>query len=252
MRDDTLRGGGQAPLTRWSLVSRAAHQQTTVKVQALDELLTLYRPVLRIHLIRNLRLPPDRADDIVQSFLAEKVLAKNVLAKADRRKGRFRSFLLKVFTNYVFSALRRDQAQKRGPTDSQMVNLDEAPDLASSAPEIYQAFNVSWARQILSEVIQRMRRECAAKGRDDLWQVFECRILAPTLDQAPAPAYEALVTQFGFQSPAQASNLLITAKRMFQRILKEVVRDTVTDEADVAAEIRDMARILAGATQDRG
>ncbi len=40
------------------------------------------------------------------------------------------------------------------------------------------------------------------------------------------------------------SNLLITAKRMFARLLREAVNETVGTGRDVDAEIRDLKRIL--------
>jgi hypothetical protein len=127
-----------------------------------------------------------------------------------------------------------------------MVRLDETPDAVACAHAAEQAFDVAWARQTLAEALQRLRAECGRKGRADLWGIFECRILEPTLNETEPPPYEQLVERFGMVSPSQASNLLITAKRMFTRVLAEVVRDTVSEEAEVQAEIRDLARILAG------
>ena len=98
----------------------------------------------------------------------------------------------------------------------------------------------------MATAVERMRSECAEKGRSDLWEVFSCRVLEPALEQAPIPSYEVLVQRFGFQSPSQASNLLITAKRMFHRALADTVRDTVADESQVEEEIRDLKAILAG------
>lgn len=71
-------------------------------------------------------------------------------------------------------------------------------------------------------------------------------MLEPALNHAPLPSYETLVQRFGFQSPTQASNLLITAKRMFRRALADTVRDTVAGESQVEEEIRELKAILAG------
>ncbi len=60
----------------------------------------------------------------------------------------------------------------------------------------------------------------------------------------PMP-YDKLVARFGLRSPSEASNLLITAKRMFARALHEIVRETVSDDQDVEPEIRELKRILA-------
>jgi hypothetical protein len=182
----------------------------------------------------------------VQNFVARKVMEKNMLASASAARGRFRVYLLKVFDNFAVSEIRRQKAKKRGPLNDQAVSLDGVPEAAVSDDRSHRAFDLDWARQTMARAVERMRSECDAKGRRDLWEVFTCRVLEPALDEAPQPSYEALVQRFGFQSPTQASNLLITAKRMFRRALTDVVRDTVADEAQVEQEIRDLKAVLAG------
>jgi len=205
----------------------------------------MYCPVLKKHLVRDMNFTPHSADDLVQDFIAQKILEKNALASADSTKGRFRVFLLKTFTNFVVSEIRKGRARKRSPHSGQALSLDEVPDLAVASAPLHQALDLEWARQIMAMAIEHMKNECAAKGRDDLWEIFSCRVLEPTLEQAPLPSYESLVRRFGFQSPTQASNLLITAKRMFRRALEDTVRATVADEAQVDEEIRDLKAILA-------
>ena len=99
------------PPTRWCLVARAGNREGEAWTTALDQLVTAYRPALVRHLVANMRLPPDRAEDLVQAFLADRLLDRNVLRQAAREKGRFRSFLLKVFSNFAIGQLRRQQAQ---------------------------------------------------------------------------------------------------------------------------------------------
>ena len=91
-----------------------------------------------------------------------------------------------------------------------------------------------------------MRAECQEKGRADLWELFECRVMAPALDGCDPPPYLQLVQRFGFQSAAQASNALVTAKRQFERNLAAVIAETerVTSEKDIQAEIADLCEIL--------
>ena len=58
----------------------------------------------------------------------------------------------------------------------------------------------------------------------DVAGVFRARLLhALDDDNAPPVAYDELVREFGFQSPAQAGNILMTAKRVFSRCLEETV-----------------------------
>jgi RNA polymerase sigma-70 factor (ECF subfamily) len=236
---------GVFPNTQWSLVARACAVPDQAASHALNELLRMYCPVLKKHLVRDMNFTPHSADDIVQDFVAQKILEKNALASADADKGRFRVFLLKTFNNFVVSEIRKGRARKRSPHNEHAHSLDETPDLAVTHPPLHQTLDLEWARQIMALAIERMKQECAGKARADLWDIFSCRVLAPALEQAPLPSYEELVHRFGFQSPTQASNLLITAKRMFRRALADTVRDTVADESQVEEEIRDLKAILA-------
>ena len=234
------------PPTRWSLVARAGNRDRTTWTADLDILVTAYSPVLLRHLVANMRLPPSRAEDLVQGFLSDKILEQNVLRLASQEKGRFRSFLLKVFGNYVIGQLRRDQAQKRRPAGPDAVDIAELPSLASADADPAGAFDTIWARQVLAQTLDRMQAECRAKQRQDLWSLFDARILGPLLGDATPLPYDRLVARFGLKSPAEAANLLITARRMFIRVLHGVVRETVAEDRDVAEELRDLKRILAG------
>ena len=88
---------------------------------------------------------------------------------------------------------------------------------------------------------------CDLLGRPDVWAVFRGRLMAPALEEARPLPYEELVERFGLRSPAQAHQLLTTAKRTFVRNLRAVVAEYVddpADEAQVDEEIADLERIL--------
>ncbi len=245
-QNDLLPHGGIAalPQTRWSVVARACERESEAWADALDAITRLYRPVLVRHLVSRLSIPPDRAEDLVQAFLFEKLLEQNVIRHATPRKGRFRSFVLKVFGNFVTDQLRQQQAHKRRPSSPDAERLDDLPDLPSGEPPLADAFDVLWARQVLARTVELMREECRSKGRLVLWEVMENRILGPILGDTPLMPYDELVARFKLRSPSEASNLLITAKRMFARVLREVVRETVSDDSEVEAEIMELKRIL--------
>jgi len=243
-QDDTSPG---FPPTHWTLVARAREEQTALGLAALDELLRAYGPVLQRYLVHIMRLRPEQAQDLVQEFVARRVLEKRLMDRADRSRGRFRSFLLKSFLNFVNSERRKERAAKRGPPASQRVDLDEHAGEIADPRQGRKAFDALWARQALGAALDRMRQECADKKRMDLWIIFEQRILNPIFSDDPPRAYEDIVADLGLQSPLQASNLLITAKRTFRRSLEAVVRKTVADEEEMTAEIAALKRALANA-----
>jgi len=244
MPEGSPRGLAALPPTRWTMVARAGNRAGETWVADLETITLLYRPVLVGHLIFHLRISPDQAEDLVQTFLLEKLMEQNVLRQASPTKGRFRSFVLKVFSNFVMSQLRQQQAAKRRPSSPDAARLDDLPELPSGEAGLSDSFDALWARQVLARTVERMRDECRAKARPALWGVLEARIIGPIFNDAPLLPYEELVAQFGLRSPSEASNLLITAKRMFMRVLREVVRETVADERDVESEIRELKRVL--------
>ncbi len=242
----TAAASSRFPPTQWTLVAHA-QGSSDGRDAALDDLLRVYAPVLQRYLITVLRIRPEEADDLVQDFIARRVLAQRLLDRADRSRGRFRSFLLKCFVNFVRSELRKARAAKRAPPPSHLLPLDDQASRIADPRGSRKAFDALWARQVLSAVLDRMQRECKEKGRADVWNVFEQRILAPVFSDVPPRPYDELVADLRLTSPAQAANLLVTAKRSFQRALEETVRETVADAKDVAAELAALKRALAGA-----
>ncbi len=232
------------PVTRWSVVARAGDRSGDSWTEALEAIARSYRPVFVRHLTGHMSMPPDQAEDLVQAFLLEKVLQKNVIRHASAKQGRFRSFLMKTFCNFVVSQLRRQQAQKRSPDHLAAERLEDHPELVAKDVALKDAFDALWARQVLSGTLERMRRECEDKGRNTLWRMFEARILAPLLEGVEPVPYETLVRRYGLRSPSEASNMLITARRIFVRNLKEVVSETVADDRCVDAEILELKRAL--------
>ena len=122
---------------------------------------------------------------------------------------------------------------------------DQAGEVAG-ADGTRDVFDVQWAREVLAQALTRMQQECCESGRDDVWGVFHCRLVQPLLEGTEPADYETVVERFQLKSPAQASNVLITAKRMFARSLRATVGEYTQDDAEIEAEIEDLQRILAG------
>ena len=63
------------------------------------------------------------AEDLTQGFFSH-LLEMDTLAKVDRRKGKFRTFLLSVLTKYLSNERDKRQTLKRGGR-RQIISLDE-------------------------------------------------------------------------------------------------------------------------------
>jgi hypothetical protein len=243
--DGDDRGGRYAafPATRWSLVGRAGSPDAEAASQSLADLLRQYRPALCAHLTLTRRLRHDQADDLLQGFIARRVLEQNLIARAEQARGRFRWFLLTSLDNYVANELRDARRDKRRFEGS--VHEPLGPGLADvGAPSPPAAFDLAWGRQVVVEALKRMEAECDTAGRSDLWSLFRRRVVLPAFEGAEPVPYEQLTREFCFETPAQAANALVTAKRMFTRMLRAVVSEYAEDEGSVDTEIRSLREIL--------
>ena len=235
------------PVTQWSLVARARHVETSIKRQALDELLQSYFPAVRLHLIRRRSVRPHDVDDVIQGFIASQVIERELIEKVEKEKGKFRTFLLTALDRYL-SKLRRGEAVRQRRLGSQ-IDVDNVPEPAAATDtDIPQMFDVEWARGVLNQTLSRMALKCRSSGRDDVWKLFELRLIQPIIDNQPPPPYQQILKTCGLRTPLQASNMLVTGKRMFERILKAVIAEYTLDEQQIDEEIIDLKNILARST----
>ncbi len=231
------------PSTHWSLVAGLGDHNTQVHREVLTELLRRYLPALRSYLVHVRGIPRDQADDLLQSFVLSKVLEGQLLSRADRERGKFRTLLLTSLNHFLISQHRHDSARKRQPSEVP-ASLGDIPEPLSPSLRPEEAFDLLWAREILAEAIRQMENECQRTQRGDIWGVFKHRILAEVVPKIDALPYEQLVTQYALKSPAHASNLVITGKRMLARILRKLVKEYEPQASDVDDEITQLRDIL--------
>src|SRR5262245_42682955 len=98
--------------THWSVVLAAGDTASPQSAGALEKLCRAYWFPLYAYVRRSGRGPED-AQDLTQAFF-EQFLEKNVVSRADRQRGRFRTFLLTSLQNFVSHEWKRASAEKRG------------------------------------------------------------------------------------------------------------------------------------------
>jgi RNA polymerase sigma-70 factor (ECF subfamily) len=101
------------PSTHWSIVAAAVASDTPASAGALAELLRRYRSPLVAHVCFRFHTSSDEAEDLVHSFIEQKVLQRELLHRANPRRGKFRTFLLESLDNFVRDQFRRQNRQKR-------------------------------------------------------------------------------------------------------------------------------------------
>ncbi|NBC11338.1 MAG: hypothetical protein GVY24_06315 [Planctomycetes bacterium] len=230
----------QFPTTRWSLVDRFG--QTGSESQ-MAEFLGRYRPALVAFLTSQPGFGASDVEDLVQGFIADKLLQERLLRDADARRGKLRNFLMRSLHNYALNARRAAQTARRRPVQG-LVSLESAGADPAALDSAQARFEVEWARAVLAEAMRRTEAEANNKSMPECWAVLLARVIKPLTRQTPAPSYAQLVDELGFDSPAEASNRLITAKRMFSRNLRAIISEYVSSPDQIEEELIDLQHAL--------
>ena len=117
------------PTTRWSVLAQATLNGETDATEALADFCRHYRgPIQRVLRLRG--VAEADVDDLTQEFLLH-LLRSSSLRRADRARGRFRSFLLGALLHFLADQNDRRLAQKRG-AGAPHLSFDEAVEGAAA------------------------------------------------------------------------------------------------------------------------
>jgi DNA-directed RNA polymerase specialized sigma24 family protein len=223
------------PDTRISIVVALSSDDPSLRTRAVELVVSAYRaPVIAV-LRRQWSLDLPDAEDLAHDFLAH-ALEREWLARYDRTKGRFRTFLRTCLQDFASTAHQAASRLKRGG-HIQVLSLDHADTTANDA-DVDRVFEQEWVRSVMTLSLERLREECAASGRGKTYDVF----VAHDIDGADdPPRYADLAARFGIPV-TQVANYLHWARGHFRGHVLDTLRAlTASDE-----EFRDEARALLG------
>ena len=188
-------------------------------------------------------LDNEQAKDLTQGFFHEIVLSRDLIQRADRKKGRFRTFLLHALNQYLANEKSKEMAGKRYPQGGlvplDITDISELPKMSSSwTPE--NCYNYAWLCELLEGVLSEVEAECRQDKLDLHWHIFRDRVLDPTLSNTTAPSLEELCTKYDIDHPKKVSNMAITVKRRFQAIMRRHIRNSVSVEDQVSDEFNEI------------
>ena len=237
MQSSTGRSHDRFATTRWSVVMRQAAETPDAR-NALGELAQRYwYPVYTY--VRRCGHGAPIAEDIVRGFL-QNLLREFRRNPADAPPGHYRQFLLERLQTF----LARDWRESAEADTSEALELPTSLEaryqhdhVVPSAPE--QAFQRSFALEVLSRALRRLRSEARDTGHLDMFTALESY-----LGRDPTPGtYEALGARLGTRPLA----LAIALKRLRQRLRElvgEELADTVTTADDLAVEQETLLAVL--------
>jgi len=239
--------------THWSLIEGV--KQRKDKDQALIGLLLdrYWKPVYCY--LRRIGYPNEEAKDLTQSFFHEIVLNRHMVERADRSRGRFRSFLLHCLGQFIIDQRRKETAQSRIP-QHKLVSFDinDPPLLPQTilehSPE--DCFNYIWKSDLVDRALSELQSECEEQGLQTHWQIFRDKVLLPTLQDNKSQSMKVISARYGVASESRGFNMLLTVKRRFKAVLRRNITNTVTSEDDVDAEWQELLKFFGDSAQKPG
>lgn len=234
-----------APLfvtTQWSAVLKAGSRDSPEAAKSLAELCRNYWFPLFAY-ARKQGCDLHSAQDLTQEFFG-RLIEKNYLGVADRRRGRFRWFLLTAFKCFLANEWDRSQAQKRGGGKS-ILSFDamtaeeryrNEPQDGASADLVY---DQRWAADLLERVQARLREEYVNGGRVDRLKYLEEYLPGgqPTLSQAEVGAALGL-------TEGTVKQEVFRIRRRFGELVREAIAQTVAHPDEIEDEISYLIDVL--------
>jgi len=184
-----------------------------------------------------------QAEDYTQGFFAG-ILERKGLQRADPKYGKFRSFLLASLKNFLADEWDRARAQKRGG-DKNIISLDF--DAAASRYDLEPAdrlspeklFDRSWALTVLTRAMDRLKAESASSDKQRLFDGLKVYLAA----ERDAVSYRDVAGELDMTEGA-VKVAVHRLRRRYRELVREEIAQTVTTEAQVDEEIRDLFAAL--------
>src|SRR5262245_18159087 len=244
VNSDSDSGTGRAAFatTHWSVVLEAGESHSPKASDALARLCQTYWYPLYAYVRRKGHDVHD-AQDLTQEFFA-RLLARNYLNVADRNKGKFRSFLLGALEHFLAREWTKARAQKRGGGKA-VFSLDEMDAenryLLEPADQLTadKIFDRRWATTLLDQAMTRLREECAASGKADLFEKTQNHLSGEKGEASYADVAAALNMTEGA--------LKVAVHRLRQRygeLVRAEIAQTVAKPEDLEEELRYLFAVL--------
>ena len=228
--------------THWSVVLAAREPDAPQATAALEKLCRAYWYPLYAY-VRRKGYDAHDAQDLTQEFFA-RLLARNYLNVADRNKGKFRSFLLGSLEHFLAREWTKAHAQKRGGGQT-VFSLDEVDAenryLLEPACELTadRIFDRRWATTLLNQAMARLREECMANHKADLFTKVE-GLLSGEKGEA---SYSEIAVALNMSEGA----IKVAVHRLRQRygeLVRDEIAQTVNNPEEVDEELRYLFAVL--------
>ena len=177
------------------------------------------------------------------------LLEHGALTHVDRLKGKFRSFLLASFQNYLSVDARRERRVKRGGNcEFVSLDLESAESRYRLEPVDYLTaetiFDARCAMTLLDQAMTLLRHEYAAHGKASTFETLMGFL--GSSDSNNKLSYEEAANVLGVGVGA-VRTLIHRLRKQYTRLLREEVARTVSEPVEVQEEIHALCDALIAA-----
>lgn len=234
--------GAQFAPTSWTDVLAAQRGGSLEAEAALEKLcLTYWYPLYSY--LRRKGYDPHKAQDLNQEFFY-RLIRENYLGAVDRRRGKFRSFLLAALNHFVSNQRDYERAAKRGGGQP-LISLDEqdAEDrfkhepVSALSPE--KIFEKNWFLTLFDQALARLREEQRAAGKVEVFEQLKLFVV----EDAESGDYNAAAAKVKMTPNAVAVTVHRLRER-YKKLVHEEVMRTVADPAEIEDELRRFFAVL--------
>jgi hypothetical protein len=247
--------------TRWTEVV-AAQGDSAASQFALRQLCASYYEPVAFFIARFVEArkdhDPQYSEALTHDFFA-KLLDSHSLKKADRTRGRFRTYLLGAVKHFLYDAFAREAAAKRGG-DHQIVSIDQVDSSALRMqdddvsrldlrdPHGFPSdayFDRQWALTVVKQSMDSLKQEAEKSGESIKFEVLSKWLIAPTQDTQATAAAESI----GLSDNAFRVTVHRLRKR-FRAIVSQHISETLDEGDDLQSELNYLVAALAATTNN--
>jgi RNA polymerase sigma-70 factor (ECF subfamily) len=236
-------GQRQFATTHWSLVGAAKPDEVsqTRAREALEELCRAYWYPLYAF-VRSRGYSAVDAQDLTQAFFA-RIIETSGFASADRKSGRFRSYLLGAMKHFMANEWHRAQTKKRGG-QVRFIEWDALDPEARYAGTSEQTdnpehlFDREWALETIAGALQELRNEMTKAGKSEQFEV-----LKGSLTGEDELSREEIAARLDMSEGA-VKVAVHRLRRRYGKLLRAAIAETVSNEEDLDDEMRYLIAVL--------
>jgi RNA polymerase sigma factor (sigma-70 family) len=236
------------PTTHWGFLDAIRGGDSAKRSEALGEIVSIYGPGLVAFAGFESDLSRDDCEDVVQDFFY-KCLTRDVLERADPKRGRFRNFLARTFKNFLLNWIRDRNAGIRMPVGG-VVPLHELVDKHGRdiEPRSGESAEEAYERLVRASLFEYMladfEKACRDAGQEKKYELYRRYEVEPGRDGGKTPSYAQLARDFDLPSEDAVGRVIRAAREEFSsRLLEKVAMDS---ESPAEAEVEYKLVVAAG------